>query len=332
MVEDGTGERPDHSELGAHLAQRPDARVLILMATYNGAQHLTEQLNSLSQQSHRDWRLWVSDDGSSDETRNIVARYAAKQAEHGRDVRLIDGPGRGGTANFLSLLEASQPAAEELWIAFSDQDDVWLPDKLARGIAALEGIDGPALYCSRTWIADAGLTQRRLSAPRPLPPSFANALVQNIAAGNTILLNPAAAALACAAAAEAGEVVVHDWWLYQLITGAGGRVVHDDVPGLLYRQHGRNEIGANDTWRARAKRVRQLLWGDFQDWNRLNSAALERSAHRLTPEARAMLADFAGLGRAGLLRRLAGLRGLGLYRQSRPAQAALWLAAVLGRL
>jgi hypothetical protein len=246
-------------------------------------------------------------------------------------VDLRDGPRQGAAANFLSMI-AGLPEART-WLAFSDQDDVWLPERLAMGRQALAGIGRPALYCSRTWVTAPDLSGRRLSVPRPRPPSFANALVQNIAAGNTMLLNPAGAALLREASREAGAVVVHDWWAYQLITGAGGLVVHDDRPTLFYRQHGGNAIGANDGPGARLRRLRQVADGTFADWNRVNVAALRASAHRFTPQARALLEGFAGLrdGR-GMLARLRGLRALDLRRQTRAQDAGLWLAALAGRL
>lgn len=307
------------------------AHVAVLMAVYNGARTLPAQLESLAAQDHANWSVLASDDGSADDSRAVLADFAARDAR----VRPLRGPGQGACANFMSLLrqaDAAWPAGS--WLAFCDQDDVWLPDRLSRGIAALtrDPGDRPALYCSRTWITDDALQTRRLSAPRPRPPSFANALVQNIASGNTILLNAAAARLAAEAAQEVDRPVVHDWWLYQLITGAGGLVVHDDTPTLLYRQHGVNQIGANDTARARLKRLRQLLRGDFRAWNTVNIAALRASAHRLTPENRALLERFAALRQAPLPMRLLRMSRLGLYRQSRPAQIALWLAAALGRL
>ncbi|SNR72695.1 glycosyltransferase [Puniceibacterium sediminis] len=303
----------------------------ILMAVYNGASHLREQLDSIAQQDHADWQVLASDDGSTDGSCSELDRFAA---EH--QLTRMEGPRRGNSAdNFLSLIRrAGDHLPTGAWIAFSDQDDIWLPDKLSRGVAALRDLpDGrPGLYCSRTWITDETLSTRRLSMPRPRPTGFRNALVQNIASGNTILLNTPAAALVRAAAAEVGAVVVHDWWLYQIVTGAGGWVAHDDAPSLLYRQHGVNQIGANDTTLARIRRVRQLLRGDFREWNRINIAALTASAHRLTPQNRARLERFAEVHDARLWGRLTGLARLRLYRQSTASTIALWVSAFLGWL
>lgn len=312
-----------------------DAGIGVLMAVYNGGAVLAEQLDSIAQQDFDNWTLLASDDGSTDDSVATLTAFREDMARKGRRVVCLTGPGEGAAPNFLSLVRAMGtylPAGS--WLAFSDQDDVWMPDRLSRGRMALEALpdDRPALYCSRTLITDHALASRRISAPRPRPACFCNALVQNIASGNTILLNPKAAALVMAAAQEVGEIVVHDWWIYQLVTGAGGHVVHDDEPTLLYRQHAGNQIGANDQLFARLKRIRQLLRGDFVDWNTINLAALRASAHRLTPENRARLEAFGAMRAASLPSRLRQLARLRLYRQSRGAHYALWLAAVLGRL
>jgi glycosyltransferase involved in cell wall biosynthesis len=306
-------------------------RVCILLGLYNGASDLGEQLDSLVAQTHPHWDLIVSDDGSGDEGPAMVQRFAARMAP-GHRVDLVDGPRQGFAANFLSLIARAPEDAE--WLALSDQDDVWLPERLARGITALKALppDQPALYCSATLITDARLENRRPSARFQRPPGFRNALVQNIAAGNTILLNRAAAQLARAQAARVSGVPSHDWWLYQLITGCGGTVIRDPEPTLLYRQHGENLVGANDGWRARLRRISMLLGGQFADWNSANIAALHQSRAHLTPQNRDLLDGFAALRGQPIAARLRGLAALHLYRQGRLGQIALWLALVLRRL
>lgn len=303
--------------------------VVILMGVHNGAATLPTQLQSFSEQSHPHWQLLAGDDKSTDQSRTLLEAFGRAHR-----VTCLDSPGQGAAANFLYLAREAGRRCPESWIAFSDQDDQWLPDKLERGIAALTllGSESPALYCSRTWITDEDLQGRRLSAPRPRAPGFANALVQNIAAGNTILLNGAASKLVAAAAAEPDEVVVHDWWVYQLVTGVGGQVVHDDEPTLLYRQHHANQIGANDHIRARMRRIAMIFSGTYREWNKTNIAALHASGHRLSPENRAMLKAFSSARQTFFWSRLRRFSRLGLYRQSRISNLALWLAVLLGRV
>ncbi|MFK7940774.1 MAG: glycosyltransferase [Roseovarius sp.] len=308
----------------------PATHVTVLMAVYKGEAYLQAQLDSIVAQQHPDWHILISDDSPTSDSRAIAEAFAVKTGR----TTVLTGPGQGGTTNFMSLIRAvSDHTEQDTCIAFSDQDDVWLPKKLTRALAQLAPHgDIPTLYCSRSYITDETLSTRRLSAPRPRAPSFENALVQNIASGNTIVLNLAASDLIRRAAAESPEPVVHDWWVYQLITGAGGVVVHDDMPTLLYRQHGVNQIGANDTTRARLKRIGMLLRGDFKQWNETNIAVLHALEAYLTPENRAALKAFDTLRQHGLAKRLMALYKLGLYRQSHISTAALWVSAVLGKL
>jgi len=305
---------------------RPE--VTILMGLYNGARFLRAQLDSLAAQEGARWRLLAADDGSTDATRAILAGFAADHPQ--RRIGLIEGPGRGPAPNFLRLIRSADP--DSAFAALSDQDDVWLPGKLARATAALAAVPGdlPAIHCGRTILCDARLRPVGMSPLFRLPPSFRNALVQNVAGGNTMVLNRAALRLAQAAAAEAGEVVMHDWWLYQIVSGAGGLVLYDAEPMVLYRQHGNNVIGANASAAARLRRARLVAGGLLRKWNETNIAALTASAHRLTPENRALLAAFAAAKRAPLRARLEGLARLGLYRQTRGGRLGYWAAAAAG--
>lgn len=306
---------------------RPE-EVTILLALFNGAGNLAPQLQSFRDQIHPNWRLIVSDDGSCDAGPDMVRAFAG--AAGGREVHLVDGPRRGFGQNFLHLIRMAGP--DTPYVALSDQDDVWLPAKIARGIAHLEQVPRhvPALYGGRTLVCDRDLNRLCLSPLFRRPPGFRNALMQCIAGGNTMMLNRAALDLVQAAAAEARQIVSHDWWLYQMVSGAGGQVIYDAEPTVLYRQHGGNLVGANVTLRARLRRMRMFLRGSLREWNTINLQALDASAHRLTAENRAMLEGFARLRAAPARVRLAGMRKLGLYRQGRPGQAALFLAAPLG--
>lgn len=318
---------------GASPSGRGAGQVTILMGLWNGAPHLQQQLDSLAAQTHENWRLVVSDDGSTDAGPAILDRFAAGRPA-GQVLR-VAGPRDGVARNYLSMIRALPQ--EPGWLAFADQDDIWLPDRLARGLAALAALPdpaAPALHCGRTLVFGDDPAITRISAPRPRPPGFRNALVQNIAAGNTILLNPAAARLLRAVAQVTRDVVVHDWWAYQIVSGAeGGRILHDDRPCLLYRQHRGNLIGANDSLVSNALRLRMLLDGTVRRWTDINLAALQGAGPWLSAEARAAVAGLARARRGRTpLRRLALFRRLGLYRQTRAGTLALWLAMALRRL
>jgi glycosyltransferase involved in cell wall biosynthesis len=312
------------------MSATPPPSIAILLATYNGMPDLTAQLESYAGQTLPPAAILVSDDGSDDGTRDAVADFATRHPALG--VQVLDGPRRGAAANFLSLLMQVDPGID--MVALSDQDDVWLPEKLARGAASLGELPPavPALYCGRTWECDAQLGNRRLSRRAGKRPSFAHALVQNIAGGNTMMLNAAALALLQRAGQGRPRVVVHDWWIYQMVTGAGGTVLFDDTPQVLYRQHGKNMIGANRGLSAQLRRLWLMMKGRLRRWNTINIRALRSAAAELTPESRALLDRFAAGRDAGIAGRLAMLRRTGVYRQGLSGQVSLYLAGLFGRL
>lgn len=310
-------------------AQTALPKIHILMATHNGETHLAEQLESLAAQDYPNWKLWVRDDASQDQTVPILQAFR----DNGHDVHIVQGKQLGAAQNFLTLIR-KLPDADMSWVAFSDQDDIWLKDRLNRGYSALQNIskNSPALYSSRTFVQEEGATSHHISAERPRAPSFQNALVQNIAAGNTILLNPAATTLMQKAAQGNAPVVMHDWAAYLLVMGAGGYMVHDDKPTVIYRQHSENQMGANLKIRAQAGRFLLLWQGKFREWNATNITFLQSNSALLDPSSREILEGFSRLHKPGLCRRLLVVWRLGLYRQTLAGSLALWFAAVFNRL
>ncbi|HEY5800586.1 MAG TPA: glycosyltransferase family 2 protein [Burkholderiaceae bacterium] len=304
-------------------------KVAVLLCTYHGQHYLSEQLDSLAQQIYPNWEIWASDDNSQDDTHAILL---AHQLRLGADrLTIHDGPAEGFAANFLSLICNADIAAE--YYAFSDQDDIWERDKLTRAVAALDTVPAnvPALYCSRTRLIDQDNNSIGYSPLFTRKPGFANALVQNIGGGNTMVLNNAARKLLMEAGADT-DVVSHDWWAYMIIAGCGGRVFYDAYPSLRYRQHDANVVGMNAGWRARVERVGLLFAGRFRYWSASNIRALEKIHYRLTPESQRILADFKQARQQWLLPRLAGLLRAGIYRQTVLGNLGLAAAALLNKI
>lgn len=304
-------------------------KVAILLCTYHGQHYLAEQLDSFAAQTHDNWEVWASDDGSEDDTHEILATYQQKWPAGRLSIHF--GPAEGFVANFLSL--TCKASIEADYYAYSDQDDVWDYDKLERAVRWLQTVPEqiPALYCSRTRLVDAENNEIGLSPLFSKPPSFANALMQNIGGGNTMVFNNAARALL----REAGEttpVIIHDWWTYMVVMGCGGKVFYDSFPSLRYRQHDGNLVGMNATWAARFKRIRMQWEGHFRNWNDSNIAGLRKLQHKLTPENRKTLERFANARQMGLIPRLINLKRSGIYRQTLLGNLALIASAIFGKI
>lgn len=304
-------------------------KIAILLCTYQGENYLAEQLDSIAAQNHEHWTVFASDDGSVDQTRSILQAYRTQWPA--QQLYLMAGPQKGFAANFLSLIFKDEVEAE--YFAYCDQDDVWESDKLQRAMACLEAVpaDKPALYCARTRLVDAGNRAIGLSALFCKPPSFANALIQNIGGGNTMVFNRAARDLLRAAGADL-QVVSHDWWTYMVVSGCGGEIFYDPRPTLRYRQHAANLVGMNSSWGARATRLSMLAQGRFTQWNNTNISNLASLHSRLTPASLQVLQQFASARGGALPTRLMKLKSSGVYRQTLLGNLGLIAAAVFNKI
>lgn len=305
-----------------------EPHITILMATFNGAQYLAAQLDSLLAQSHRNWSLVVSDDGSSDGTVDILRAFDRAHPE--RDVQLMRGPGQGSAAlNFISLLMRANTGRG--LTALADQDDVWLAHKLTRAVDHLSICPQnlPGIYASGSIRTTANLAPMRQQRAPVIQPSFRNALVQNVFAGHSTVLNAAAVQLVQNAGIPR-NIAFHDWWLYQLVAGAGGLCMLDPAQTVLYRQHGRNAFGAAGGVLGTIKRLKHLLRNDYARWLSAHWGALHDAAPYLTPDARDLIRDL--VSPALDEPRSAQLHRLGLHRATARGTTALRLAAHFGRV
>lgn len=308
--------------------KKDSSHVAILLCTFNGERFLGEQLKSISEQLHDNFSLWISDDGSNDNTVELLRQF---QSEWGsRHFSIERGPKNGYAANFLSL--ACRKAIDADFFAFADQDDVWERDKLSRALNYLQTIDSttPALYCARTRLIDERGKECGFSPLYKRPPGFGNSLVQSLASGNTMVMNKAARNLLCRAGQL--DIVSHDWWLYSLVTGAGGKVIYDRSPTVRYRQHGQNVLGASPGLRATHKRISLLMQGRFQNWNATNTLALNKARELLTPANAAMLDHFSKARTRWLLPRATGVWRSKVYRQTFIGDLGLTTAILFNKI
>jgi glycosyltransferase involved in cell wall biosynthesis len=276
--------RSETPALGGSRSAPSPRSTQVLLSTYNGAAFLQPLLDSVLGQDRVRLSILVRDDGSTDATLSMLERHA-------RAGRLVyyRGPRLGPAASFLDLLGRADPAFDTF--AFCDQDDVWLPDKLSRATDHLgqQTAGAPALYCGRLMLVDEALTPLTLTPMPRRGASFENALVENIAAGCTVVLNPAARDLLTRKAPD--WLVAHDWWAY-LVVSAFGAVHYDAEPKLLYRQHRANAVGASRSVAGNlARRLRKFrrnqaemaVLNQAREFRRLFAAQLD-SRHALVLE------------------------------------------------
>lgn len=217
----------------------------ICLATYNGARWIGEFLDSLDAQIHTDWRLIVADDASSDGTVELIRAHFAAAPDKLTVVERA-GTGQGVVQNFADAIGAARSA----YVLPADQDDVWVPAKLATMLAAMrrgeQGGSVPTLVFSDLEVVDAGLAQldpswwNHTGMKPEWASSFKTMLSQNIVPGCAMMLNRRL--LERAMPMPAG-VIMHDWW-FLLVALAIGRIEVCSEALVRYRRH----PGAHTYW------------------------------------------------------------------------------------
>lgn len=225
-------------------------RIEILMAAYNGAPFIGDQIDSIFSQTDAEWHLTLSDDRSTDGTEALIDSYVARFPDK---VARVRSPQRFGGAKAHFLWLTANCKAD--YIAYCDDDDVWRPNKLhmlrckMREAEAQYGCGTPILVFS-----DQIVTDERLN---PIAPSlmryqkqyckafdYRSILMQNVVTGGAMMINRALAdwALQCV---DLSQIIMHDWWM-AAVAARFGQIVYIDEPLGDYRQHRKNSVGAKD--------------------------------------------------------------------------------------
>lgn len=303
--------------------------VVVVMATYNGVSFLRQQVESILGGELKPAAIYFGDDGSTDGTVPLLEKLVETSPLPFHIMANKDRLGPAG--NFLSLLQCVPKDTD--YLAFADQDDVWEPDKLARALISLRTLDPgqPALYCSRQQLVDERGAFVKLSPDFARPPSFHNALVQNIVTGCTTVLNKAALDLVRRAGVP--DVPLHDWWIYLLVSGNEGQIVFDKAARIRYRQHDRNVTGGPlSHWADFKRRAKKQLDGSSALVMERNMRALIANIDLLTPANQEALQMFAEARTGGLFRRLRFLVHSPFYRQTTLDNLIMGTFFALGRL
>ncbi len=260
----------------------------ILLATYNSEKYLREQLDSILQQDFQDFTLFIRDGGSRDSTLKILEEYRDPR------IRFIGSAPSSALKNFSALLKHSTAPLT----MFSDHDDVWMPDKITRTLAKYQPTDVPTMVFTDAVVTDSALRPIAKSSMRyrnvdPTRLALRQLLLQNIPAGNTMLINRALWELALPIPPQAA---MHDHWLV-LVAAVFGRITFLPDPTLFYRQHGNNVIGASrfPTLSGKAERFNMCI--------SQGQAFLEQFREKLSPGDRQLLEDFSHLPYKGFLER-----------------------------
>lgn len=217
-----------------------DDKIIVLMSTYNGEKYLEAQLDSILNQTYKNIELWIRDDGSSDNTVKILRRYKTVYD----NIQIIEGKNIGASRSFLSLLKDA-PCVN--YYAFSDQDDIWLPPKIEIAVNALkkENDKNPLLYCSSLMVVDNNMVELGVMHKDTILKK-GSSLVDYKGTGCTMLFNDRTRNLVLNHLPD--NLLYHDMWVYHTCVFLG-KVVFDNTPHILYRQHGGNAVGWEITFK-----------------------------------------------------------------------------------
>lgn len=233
----------------------------ILLSTYNGERFIAEQIDSILAQTYTEWRLFIRDDGSKDGTKAILHEYAQQYPEK-IFVDETEPRGLGAMRSFEYLL-AQHGEAE--YFAFSDQDDVWLSDKLALSMATMKRAeqtdpDRPIVVHSDLRVVDEELNELSPSFwnyggihPEILDTNIHYLAICNSVTGCAMIMNRKAREVTLP---FPRYVFMHDAWIGIRVLEQSGKVIPIGTPTILYRQHGDNVCGAQQ-YRFKLTNLRQ---------------------------------------------------------------------------
>lgn len=307
-------------------------KVCVLLAVYNGERYLKEQIDSILKQKGVEVFLLIRDDGSKDNSHTILKEY-----EKLNNVEVIYGKNVGCADSFRGLLEAAYNKLSDVdYFAFSDQDDVWLPEKLSVACSVVEKMDEtkPCVYCSNVLAVDAQLQAIGLRwKPEQTFINKAQSLVCSMAHGCTMLFNRKVVELFHKYPPR--KLVLHDLWVMNMCMFLGD-VYYDPKSYILYRQHGNNVLGAKNTLRAKLKsrwKSFKHLMGQHEKEGEANEM-LYTLNEVLTDDDKEMIGIVANY-RKSLSKRLKFLFGIGKYNgEIRRKKDNFWLYVriIIGRV
>lgn len=219
-------------------------KAAVLMSVYNGEQYLKEQINSILAQSDVDMDLYIRDDGSKDNSVEIIHDYQNRY----KNIFLVKGKNIGVGGSFMQLIY--QTAKEYDYYAFADQDDVWLPNKLSAAIEKICVHDQPILYVSNQMLVDKDLEVIDLRYKSQPDFGYRQIICQNKIAGCTMVWNKQLYDLLTDKKRRPSSKLlhkrIHDVWV-AMVASVVGKIIYDPESYILYRQHENNVVGVKNS-------------------------------------------------------------------------------------
>ncbi|HEO2569448.1 TPA: glycosyltransferase family 2 protein [Streptococcus agalactiae] len=305
-------------------------KVNILMATYNGEKFLAQQIESIQKQTFKEWNLLIRDDGSSDKTCDIIRNFTAKDSR----IRFINENEHHNLGVIKSFFTLVNYEVADFYF-FSDQDDVWLPEKLSVSLEAAKhkASDVPLLVYTDLKVVNQELNILQDSMIRAQS-HHANTtllpeLTENTVTGGTMMINHALAEKWF----TPNDILMHDWFL-ALLAASLGEIIYLDLPTQLYRQHDNNVLGAR-TMDKRFKILREgpksiftRYWKLIHDSQKQASLIVDKYGDIMTANDLELIKCFIKIDKQPFMTRLRWLWKYGYSKNQFKHQVAFkWLIA-----
>ncbi|MBQ3397035.1 MAG: glycosyltransferase [Synergistaceae bacterium] len=260
--------------------------VAVIMSTYNGERYLAEQIDSILAQKNVHVELFIRDDGSKDNTREIISDYVKKynniHAEFGSNMGWI-----------RSFIYALQNAPDFDYYAFSDQDDFWLEEKLITAVNAIQreeneyGKNIPVICQTNAFITDGNLNVLKQTHTEGRLATVYSFALREIGRGCCMVLNAKVRELSRHMNdSKLFYDKAHDVALAEMTVAVGGRFVIEPAPLMKYRQHGDNSLGAPSSLMKRIKYELIALTDKKGNESGFFRLLLQYLNDELTPDAR----------------------------------------------
>lgn len=296
----------------------------IILCTHNpNARFLSEQLQSIKNQSIKTYKLYVFDDASDPQCFDLISRLL-KKFFHNNHILISNSENMGFARNFINGLRLTE---NHDYYSYCDQDDIWHHNKLSRAIDKLSEHD---LYCSSVNIINVH-GKNIGQAVRKIKPTFKNSLIQCIASGNTYTFNHSLKKLIKKIPSNC-KIPSHDWITYQICLACGYKVFYDSEPTMDYRLHNENTFGTKFSLLSKIKRLNLALKGVLSDWYKQNAIILNHYAHCMTKNELFVFDQFKMLQNSRLIRRLEILSRLKFGRDSFTENVIFKILVILNKI